>query len=252
MASRIGSIARENVAMRSKHLDARGAPNNIAWDATHRYASCMLLARTPGWYLWGLVVPLLFGCRSPSNRAELFAQPTPNQDAKPSVVATAQTTMAMELPISNSEVLAGCPVGVSCEQAIRDLDRANQLIARAGEHPMDGDLDEILPLLQRAADTGYLPAQFRFGGYVVGYWYTDEMFWPKRPKIAIAALAMLRVACKRSPNVKGTLERNLARDPVKFSDSDGLPPLPQRWVKAALAEAARWEKAHPSAGSTGP
>jgi hypothetical protein len=110
---------------------------------------------------------------------------------------------------------------------------------------MDTDLAEILPLLERAANSGYLPAQLRFGSYVVGYWYTDEMFWPQRPQVATLALAMLRVAAKRSPDSKESLVRILAKDPVVFRESDGVPALPAPWVKAALAEAALWEKAHP-------
>jgi hypothetical protein len=169
----------------------------------------------------------------------------PRQVALPS----AREQVADVAPASNLE---GCPEGVSCEQAARDLDEANRLIARAGEHPADEDWAEILRLLQSAADSGYLEAQLRLGQYVVGYWFTDEMFWPREPKIAIFALAMYRVAAKRGPDAKNDpLLRILAKDPVTFRPSDGIPPLPARWVKAALAEAKRWEKSHPTAVRSG-
>jgi hypothetical protein len=153
------------------------------------------------------------------------------------VVDSQDASVARELP--------GCPTGVSCEQAARDFEKATELRARAGEIPAKEESNIYLPLFERAAYSGYLPAQIRFGKYVVGYWYTDEAFWPHERRIAVAALAMLRVAAKRSPDTKDRLMRVLAKDPVKFTESDGVPALPAAWVKAALVEAAHWEKAHP-------
>ena len=96
-----------------------------------------------------------------------------------------------------------------------------------------------LPMLDRAACAGYLPAQMRVGYYVVGYWITDEQFWPSRRKLAVSALAMLLVAAKRSSDSIDALLCTLARDPVVFSESRGVPPLPSERVKVALIEAAR-------------
>jgi hypothetical protein len=183
---------------------------------------------------------LVAACNSHPPHADPTASPPTKTVAPPAV--TTPTATAEPPALSN---LPGCPEGVSCEEAERDLAEAKRIIARAGEHPTDMDLAEILPLLERAADSGYLPAQLRFGNYVVGYWYTDEMFWPKKQKVAIVALAMLRVAAKRSPGSDEPLLRVLAKDPVVFRESDGVPALPAPWVKAALAEAARWQKTHP-------
>jgi hypothetical protein len=115
------------------------------------------------------------------------------------------------------------------------------LIRRAAEHPTDRALSQILPRLQRAAYAGNLAAQQRFGNYVVGYYYTDELFWPGQPEIAIAALAMLRIAARKRPGTEDALLAALARDPVAFTDPDGPPPLPGEWLDAALREAKRWE-----------
>jgi hypothetical protein len=149
-------------------------------------------------------------------------------------------TRAATLPSSNTDA-DGCPDRESLDLAAEDLREADALIKRAGEHPSDRDLDRILPLLKRAAYAGHEAAQRRFGYYVVGYYYTDEMFWPKEPDIAIAALAMLRVAARRTPDGSDQLMAALARDPVKFTGPDSPPALPRAWVNAAVKEARRWE-----------
>jgi hypothetical protein len=137
--------------------------------------------------------------------------------------------------------VAGCPPRATPEQAAQDLREANDLIRRAGEHPSESALSQILPRLQRAAYSGDLAAQERFGHYVVGYYYTDEFFWPDQPEIAIPALAMLRVVARRSPRTDDALLVALGRDPVVFTDPDGPPRPPKEWLDAALREAQRWE-----------
>lgn len=128
------------------------------------------------------------------------------------------------------------------------LRRGNEAIARAGEHPSPADLDEILPLLHRAAYGGHVAAQRRFGYYVVGYWYTDEMFWPHSEEVAVAALAMLRVVALHELDTTGTppeedaLLRALASDPVAFDEADGPPPLPEEWLRKASEEARAWSE----------
>jgi hypothetical protein len=125
------------------------------------------------------------------------------------------------------------------------LKRANAAIERAGEHPTDADLGEILPLLHRAAYGGHVGAQRRYGYYVVGYWFTDEMFWPQDEPVAVSALAMARVAAihDRAENggpLDDPLREALASTPVVFSDPDQLT-LPDDWVAAGVAEADAWQ-----------
>jgi hypothetical protein len=125
------------------------------------------------------------------------------------------------------------------------LARGNDAIARAGEHPGPNDLDAIIPLLHRAAYGGFEPAQRRYGYYVVGYWYTDEMFWPRSKEIAVSALAMLRVAAKLEGAANAgayddELLKALAGDPVTFSETEGPPALPDEWVNAGVEEADQW------------
>lgn len=130
----------------------------------------------------------------------------------------------------------------SAEQAALDLREANERIERAGEHPSDEAMAEILIRLERAAYAGDIAAQLRFGQYVVGYYFTDEMFWPRRKHVAIAGLAMLRVAALQGPvDPRDPLMVELARTPVDLRRAKEVPPLPVPWVKAALAEAARWQ-----------
>jgi hypothetical protein len=133
-----------------------------------------------------------------------------------------------------------CLPPLSAEVAARELDEAKGWIKRAGEHPRQDDLAQILPRLRRAAYAGNHEAQLRFGNYVVGYYFTDEMFWPSEPDVAIPALAMLRIAAQAEPNSPSPLIKALARDPIVFADSDGLPALPKAWIAAALREAKRY------------
>jgi hypothetical protein len=156
-------------------------------------------------------------------------------------VSSAPPPRPATVPSSNTDA-RGCPDRESLDLAAEDLGEADALIKRAGEHPSDRDLDRILPLLERAAYAGYESAQRRFGYYVVGYYYTDDMFWPKHPDIAVPALAMLIIAARKNPTGNEPLAAALARDPVKFTDRDGPPALPRAWIKAALEEARRWHE----------
>ena len=171
-------------------------------------------------------------CQAPAPQAVQSGPTTPV--FIPSAPATA-SSLASEPPPA-----AGCTPRATPEQASQDLREANDLIRRAREHPTEHALSQILPRLERAAYAGDLAAQKRFGYYVVSYYYTDELFWPGQPEIAIAALAMLRVAARKSPGAEDALLAALARDPVAFTDPDGPPPLPREWLDAALREAKRW------------
>jgi hypothetical protein len=140
----------------------------------------------------------------------------------------------------------GCQA-VTANEGEALLKRANAAIERAGEHPMQSDLDEILPLLHRAAYGGYLPAQRRYGYYVVGYWFTDEMFWPHDEPVAISALAMVRVSSiadriEQGGPLDDALREAMASTPVTFADPDQAPALPDEWVDRAVAEADAWSE----------
>jgi len=126
------------------------------------------------------------------------------------------------------------------ERAVRELDEANARIKSAGEHPSRADLSYILPRLRRAAYAGNHAAQLRFGNYVVGYYFTDEMFWPREPRIAVPALAMLRIAALAERDSQDALIQALGRTPIRFSDPDGPPALPRAWIRAALREVKRY------------
>jgi hypothetical protein len=132
-----------------------------------------------------------------------------------------------------------CPQPITVDQAARELEEAKAWIKRAGEHPAQVDLAEILPRLHRAAYAGNQEARIRFGTYVVGYYYTDEMFWPSEPNVAIPALAMLIIAAHAEPDSRDSLLQALAKDPIAFTDPDGPPALPRRWIAAALRETKR-------------
>lgn len=187
----------------------------------------------------------LFGCQSTPRPAapatDVAVEPPPSGATPP---PAPPEDAGRSAPTGYLTATYGCEPLV--ERAAADLlERANAAIQRAGEHPTPADLDEILPLLHRAAYGGYLPAQRRYGYYVVGYWYTDEMFWPRSEPIAVSALAMLRVAAQRErAGAAGPLDdallEALASDPVTFSEEEGPPALPEEWVKLGVAEAERW------------
>jgi len=119
------------------------------------------------------------------------------------------------------------------------LAEANRLIEAAGEHPEPEALARILPLLRRAAYGGLPAAQLRYGGYVVGYYATDEMFWPSDRETAIGALGLLRFAVtndpSQAPNFPG-LERT-PPDP----NSQFIQLLDPQWLSLALDEARAYE-----------
>jgi hypothetical protein len=122
------------------------------------------------------------------------------------------------------------------------------VIRRAGEHPAQADLDVMLPLLRSAALSGHELAQERYGSYVVGFWATDDMFWPKDKLNAVSALAMLRVVARRDPK---SIYRGLAKDPVELR-AEPLKRIPKAWIDLAIAEARAWERCHPATSAPTP
>jgi hypothetical protein len=189
------------------------------------------------WLLMALVTAAGQAC-SPSRAPE--ARPSAGVATIPLLPASS-TPLGARPRAAERTPAVDCPPRESLAEASRDLREANDLIARAGEHPSDSQLSEILPRLRRAAYAGDLEAQRRFGYYVVGYYYTDEIFWPDEPEIAIPALAMLRVAARRNPDPTDALLVVLGHNPVVFADPDGPSALPEEWLEAALLEAKHWE-----------
>lgn len=140
--------------------------------------------------------------------------------------------------------LPGCAEDIPAARATESYEQAQAAIKKAGEHPSNSDLAVILPLLRSAALSGHVKAQLRYGSYVVGFWMTDEMFWPKDKPNAVTALAMLRVVARRDPMAAKEWYGGLAKDPVDLKE-DPLSRLPKAWIELALKEAQEWERCHP-------
>ena len=138
---------------------------------------------------------------------------------------------------------SSCRVDESAQQAQQDYQAGLAAIEAAGEHPMDSDLNVILPALKRAAHAGHRDAQARYGNYIVGYWLTDEMFWPDDRETAISGLAMLRIAFRRGYDPGEDGFAGLAKDPVDLR-SEIASMLPREWVDAAVTYADAWEACH--------
>lgn len=157
-------------------------------------------------------------------------------------VALAQTEPT---PANGTLKPRDCSLDISPQLADAMYREAVVLIERVGEHPSNADLDLVLPLLEASARSGHAEAQRRFGSYVVGYWVTDEMFWPSRRKTAIAALAMLYESVRLDPAASDAWAQQVGSGKATIPTSPGLP-LPKAWVSAALREAKQWEHCHPS------
>jgi hypothetical protein len=119
------------------------------------------------------------------------------------------------------------------------LAEANDLIDKAGEHPEPEALSQILPKLRRAAYGGLPAAQLRYGSYVVGYYATDEMFWPSDRETAIGALGLLRFAILRDPSQAVNFP-GLEQTPPD-PDSQFIQLLDREWLSLALEEAHAYE-----------
>jgi hypothetical protein len=173
--------------------------------------------------------------------AAVHGDPAPVGPGLPRLGACEPTHRTASSRTTSSSVVAepapvvACPGAVDAAKAERLLREANELIRKADEHPSNAELDQILPRLEAAACAGDLLAQERFGMYVVGYYYTDEMFWPSRPQLAARALAMLLTAAQREPESTDPLLRALRSNPADFTSEEGPPPLPQPWLDAAHA-----------------
>jgi hypothetical protein len=119
------------------------------------------------------------------------------------------------------------------------LQTAEHVIKNAGEHVSPGALDVIIPLLQLAAHSGNQAAQYRYGGYVVGYYLTDEMFWPREKETASDALAMLRIVAADAPTLVGDDKTWILGNFLPTSDKT---PFDRVWLRRAKEIEARYRK----------
>lgn len=132
-------------------------------------------------------------------------------------------------------------LSIQAEEKTRLTNLGQLEIKQAGEHPSKQSITRIVDLLGKAASANSTEAQRAFGFYIFGYWMTDEMFWPRQKKIAIQALAMLRIYAlkelERGP-IYDSYVSYLAQTPP-LPDEE-IEPLPKAWLKEALRYADRW------------
>jgi hypothetical protein len=94
-------------------------------------------------------------------------------------------------------------------------------------------------LLQLAAHSGHQAAQYRYGGYIVGYYLTDEMFWPREKEIASDALAMLRIVATDAPALVGDDQIWILGNFLPTGDKT---PFDRTWLRRAKELEARYRK----------
>jgi len=93
--------------------------------------------------------------------------------------------------------------------------------------------------LQIPAHSGHRQAQRRLGFYVIGYYMTDGMFWPRHKDIAADALAMLHVVAVDAPEIVG---EEAAWITAYAEPTPDRTPLPIAWVKQAKQLEAAYRK----------
>jgi len=158
----------------------------------------------------------------------------PSQPATTASAETAKPAEAKKPPQPNIDCT---PLPDAEAEAL--LAEANALIDEAGEHPEPEALAEILPKLRKAAYGGLADAQLRYGAYVVGYYATDEMFWPRDRATAIGALGLLRVAVLRD-RASAEDYPGLEQTPPDAS-SPFIQLLDPEWLTLGLEEARAYE-----------
>jgi hypothetical protein len=207
--------------------------------------------------LVALLVAAAFGCsgsaghRSPAVCPPSVANaPTAIPDAAKQNIAAPTTSAAAPAAdataFQNSLIAIGprpedpfCEPRLSPQIAEAMYQTANKLISAHGDHVSDGELSVIIPLLRLAAHSGHRHAQRRLGFYVVGYYMTDSMFWPRHKEIAADALAMLHVAAVDAPQIVGDDAAWILPYFEPASDKRSLPPA---WVKQAKQVEAAFRK----------
>jgi hypothetical protein len=80
------------------------------------------------------------------------------------------------------------------------------------------------------AAAGHHEAQRRYGYYVIGYYVTDGMFWPRDKEVAADALAMLHILAVDAPKLLGDEGTWV----VGYTEpTDEKKSFPAEWVKRA-------------------
>lgn len=175
--------------------------------------------------------------------APAASKTTPIEATPPALPIVAVSTTVTNEQISRSAFtqVGQRPKDPSCEPRLSPelaqilYETANRLIELEGEHLSNGAAQVILPLLRLASHSGNQQAQRRYGYYVIGYYMTDEMFWPRQKEIAADALAMLHVVAIDAPQMLGD-DGAWAISYTEPSDEKKL--FPTEWVKRAkLVEA---------------
>jgi hypothetical protein len=154
---------------------------------------------------------------------------------------TAVTYREKLLEVSKANTDYSCPLNLSPELAEILYQTAERIISREDEHVSPAALEVILPLLKLAAHSGSVAAQHRYGYYVIGYYATDEMFWPHDKETAADALAMLRVLAVDNPDVVGDSRSWILGGYEPTSDQK---PFAQAWVNRAKKIEAQYRKCH--------
>jgi len=159
----------------------------------------------------------------------------------------------------NSTPAPAAPRAIDCTplpvaEAEALLAEANEVIREAGEHPDPDSVTRILEKLRKAAYGGLPAAQLRYGWFVVGYYSTDEMFWPHDRETAIGALGLLRFAVQRDP-ASAESYPGLELTPPD-PDSAFIQMLDPEWLGLAVDEASAYaacvERQAPKAGAAQP
>ncbi len=133
-----------------------------------------------------------------------------------------------------------CEPRVSADLAEVLYRTAKNLIHAHGDHVSDGELEVILPLLRLAAHSGHRRAQATYGQYIVGYYATDEMFWPLQPEVAADGLAMLRIVCADEPGLVAPEYAALYLRGMLSGNPDE--PFPKAWLKRAQKTEEAWRR----------
>ena len=152
--------------------------------------------------------------------------------------------MAWSQPLDKKSCLHRWPsITLPAAEINRLTEKGVLIIDSSGEHPTLTAVSQIVDHLSKAAAANSTVAQQRLGSYVFGYWMTDFMFWPKHKRVAVDALAMLRVYAMKElafgpPH--GPLLQGLGVTPPFFDEHTS--DLPRTWVDLAVKTATHWQK----------
>lgn len=134
-------------------------------------------------------------------------------------------------------------INLNAEEAASLTEKGLQISQSAGEHPSYESIEQIVAHLSRAAAANSTEAQKGLGFYVVGFWMTDFMFWPKQKQVAVDALAFLRISMikeltKGPPHIQWM--QGLGVSPPYFDEDSNR--LPTTWLNLAIKAASHWQR----------